>query len=226
MAKLPLSDEMKEQPTTGDDLTNAGPYVTISRQFGCYGFSLGMLLLEVLNEPGSDAAVWQVYHKEILAQLATETDQAVEILNRQRRAKPSWLGDMFRSLSKDKAPSGFEVRNRITAIIRGLATDGQAIIIGQGGAGATHDIPNGLSVRLEAPDEWRTKQVAFREGLSETEAKLMIREREAERDHLRQLYEKRFPRKPPFHMLFDCSEFSLAQIAQQIVYAMRLKRLV
>ena len=33
----------------------------------------------------------------------------------------------------------------------------------------------------------------------------------------------RFPRKPAFHIVYDCSVFTLAQIAQQVVYAMKMK---
>ena len=104
-----------------------------------------------------------------------------------------------------------------------MATEGHAILIGQGSAGATIDLPNGLSIRLEAPEEWRVKQIAFREGISDTQARLMAREQERERQYLRKLYETRFRRKTPFHVAYDCSAFSLAQIAQQIVYALKLK---
>ena len=226
MAKVSLSEHMKEFRTPQDeDLANCGPYLTISRQFGCHGFSLGLLLLEILNE-GGEGPAWKIYHKEILANLATETNLATEILEEQRRSKPSLLVDFFRSLGRDRIPSGYEIRNRITTIIRGLATEGHAIIIGQGGAGATHDLPNGLSIRLEAPLEWRIKQVAFREGLNETEARTRIKEMDSEREYLRKIYEQRFPRKPAFHLIYDCSVFTLAQIAQHIAAAMKLKHYV
>ncbi len=37
------------------------------------------------------------------------------------------------------------------------------------------------------------------------------------------MYGARFPRKPAFHLVYDCSVFTLAQIAQQIVLALRQK---
>ena len=223
MAKVSLAEHMKEHRAPQEqELENSGPFITISRQFGCYGFSLGLLLLEILNEQ-ADSAPWKIYHKEILANLATKTNMAAEILERQRRSKPSLIVDFFRSLSRERIPSGYEIRNQITTIIRGLAIEGHAIVIGQGGAGATQDLPNGLSVRLEGPEEWRVKQIAFREGLTETEAKLRTRAKEQEREYLRKIYEMRFPRKPAFHLTYDASVFSLAQIAQHVVYMMKLK---
>lgn len=219
MAKVALAGEMKEESS----LESAGPYVTISRQFGCWGFSLGLLLLEVLNDTADPERAWRIYHKEILDRLATETNTASEVLEKQRRAKPRMLAQFIQSLSGHRVPSGYTIRNRMTAIIRQLATDGYAIVVGQGGAGATKDLPNGLSVRLEAPQEWRLKQVAFREGISEMAARQLMREREQEREYLRKIYETRFSRYPAFSLVYDCSQFTLAQIAQQIVYAMRLK---
>ena len=225
MAKVDLAEHMRERRTeaTSDIPQKCGPFVTISRQFGCQGFSLGLLLLEILNDEVEVGHAWKIYHREILSTLATETDMAEDLLEKERLAKPKFLASLFQSLRKQRGPSGLEIRNRVTTIIRGLAIGGHAILIGQGGAGATSDLPNGLSVRLEAPQEWRSKQIAFREGLSETEAKLRIQAMEQDREYLRKIYETRFPRKPAFHVVYDVSVFTLAQIARQIVLAMKLK---
>ncbi|MCE5279878.1 MAG: cytidylate kinase family protein [Planctomycetaceae bacterium] len=218
---------MKPGAVDETDAQNAGPFITISRQAGCYGFSLGLLLMEILNEdiPAS-TATWKIYHKEILSKLATETNVAEEFIEKQRRAKQGFLEGLFRSLSKDQAPSGQAIRNRITTIIRGLAIEGHAILIGQGAIGATQDLPNGLSVRVEAPENWRVKQVAFREGLGETQARLRIRAMEEEREYLRRMYETSASQRPRFNVTYDCSVFSLAQIAQQVVYAMKLLKII
>jgi hypothetical protein len=224
MAKLSLPDHMKERRAEpGAEGEQVGPFLTISRQFGCYGFSLGLLLLEILNEEAPPGKVWKIYNREVLQRLATESNLAAEMLDRERRTRPRLIVDFFRSLSRERIPSGYEIRNRITTIIRGLAVEGYAILIGQGGAGATQDLPNGLSIRLEAPLEWRVQQVAYREGLNETQAKLRIKAVEEEREYLRKIYEAKFGRKPPFHLAYDCSIFTLAQIAQHIVYAMKLR---
>jgi len=229
MAKVSLSENMQEHPretAQAKEVQNAGPFVTISRQFGCYGFSLGLLLMEVLNDDAKAEHFWKIYHKEILERLATDTNMAAELLERERRSKPRLFLDFFRSLRKDRVPSGYEIRNRITSVVRSLAMDGYAILIGQGSAGATHDLPNGISVRIEAPLDWRVKEVAFREGVTETEARLRVRAKQRERAYLERVYAMRYPRKPAFHLVYDCSVFTLAQIAQHVVYAMRLRRLV
>ncbi|MCJ7544332.1 MAG: cytidylate kinase-like family protein [Phycisphaerae bacterium] len=224
MAKLSLPDHMRERRAEAEqEAQGIGPFLTVSRQFGCYGFSLGLLLLEILNEEAPPGKTWKIYNREILGKLATETNLAAELLERERRTRPHLIVDFFRSLSKERIPSGLEIRNRITTIIRGLAAEGYAIIIGQGGAGATQDMPNGLSVRLEGPLDWRVKQVAYREGIHDTQARMRIKAVDKEREYLRKIYEGQFGRKPAFHLTYDCSVFTLAQIAQHIVYAMKLR---
>lgn len=227
MARVSLADHMREQPQSHQaEPANAGPFLTISRQFGCYGFSLGLLLQDILNEDAPPEGAWKLYHKDILARLATDTNMAAELLEKERRSKPRLIVDFFRSLSRERIPSGYEIRNRITTIIRGLAIEGQAIIIGQGGAGATADLSHGLSIRLEAPEEWRIRQVALREGLPEGQARTSVQAKEQEREYLRKIYERRHSRKPAFHLVYDCSVFTLAHIAQHIVYAMKFNGLV
>lgn len=222
MAKVTLAKYMREQPSKGLE-HHCGPFLTISRQYGCWGFSLGLLLTEILQEQSKPNEGWTIYHKDILEKLAKETDLAAELLEEQRSRKPRFMVDLFRSLSGIKVPSGYEIRNRITTIIRGKAIQGRAIIIGQGGAGATRDLPNGLSIRLEAPEDWRIQQICFRDGVTPAAAKKQIQEIETQREYLRKIYDAKFPHKPPFHLTYDCSVFTLAKIAQHVVYAMRLQ---
>jgi cytidylate kinase len=205
----------------------AGPFLTISRQYGCYGFSLGLLLLEVLNdEIPRSSKPWKVYHKEILQRLADETHFPAELLDKERRAKPRLFLDFFRFAKEEDMPTGWAIRHRITSLIRKLAIDGRAIIVGQGGAGATQDLPRGLSIRLDAPLEWRVKEIAVREGIPLPEARLRVRAKDRERAYLEKVYARRFPGRPAFNLRYDSSAFTLAQIAQHIVYAMKLRGVI
>ena len=225
MPKESLAQQMS-MPRIADEenVKNAGPFVAISREFGCGGFSLGLLLLDLLTDSAEEGKNWQIYHKEILENLAADTGLAMDIIERQRRQKPGLLGNFFRTVAgkKDKMPSGMEIRNRMTTIIRELAIEGHAILVGQGAAGATNDLPNGISVRLVAPEPWRIKQVAFREGLGEVQAKIRLNEETERRLYLQKIYERKFPNKPAFSLTFDCSVFTLAQIATLTYKAMQL----
>ena len=75
MAKTTLSAEMREQRATGHGARlEVGPFLTISRQYGCHGYALGAAIKALLAEDYGEH--WGIYHKEILSRLATETNLA------------------------------------------------------------------------------------------------------------------------------------------------------
>jgi hypothetical protein len=204
---------------------NPGPYITVSRQYGCDGLELGSLLMEKLNQRDSQQR-WKLYHKELLKQLAEDTGLTEEIIEKERFSKPSLLKDFFRGLLSNNIPGGYEIRKSITMMVRTAAFEGHAVIIGQGGNSATSDLGNGLSVRLEAPNEWRIARISVREHLSKEEAAVRMVEIDGQRQYLREIYEKQNPRQPAFNLTFDNSIFAKDQILDMILLAMEQKGLI
>lgn len=203
-----------------------GPFITISRQYGCQGFTVGLLAQEILNSQAPPGQAWQVYHKEILARLARETHLPEEFFATERLAGPQWVTDFFRSLSGQHIPSGFEIRWRVTTVLRGLAIAGHAIIVGQGGYWATRDLSGGLAVRLEAPYEWRVRQIASRTGMPLPQARIHLDQIERQRNYLKQMHECHTQVKTPFDVTYDCSQWSLTQIARHVVCLARVRGLL
>ena len=225
MAKPTLSAYIRENLDELSSKKEPGPYVTISRQYGCDGYELGDLLHARLDEREGEGA-WRVFKKDILKQLAEDTGLAQEVIERERLTKPSLLRDFFRGMRSGGIPDGYEVRNKITVMVRTVAFEGHAIIIGQGGAAATADLENGLSVRVEGPREWRITRVSYREKLKRQAAIARIEEIEKQRRHLRKIYEEKNPREPAFNLLIDNSMFNIEEAADLILFAMEQKNLV
>jgi hypothetical protein len=202
----------------------AGPYVTISREPGCEGYLVGDLLMEMLNK-SDDQKRWRVFKKEILKQLASDTSVTEELIEKERYELPSIVRDFFRGMGKGTIPDGIEVRSKITTMVRSVAFEGHAIIIGQGGNAATTDLANGLSIRLEAPKEWRIHRICKRDNISRDAAIAKINEEEEKRIHLRHIYEESNPRIPAFHLVIDNSILSAEDITSLIYKAMELKKM-
>lgn len=202
-----------------------GPYVTISRQWGCDGVELGELLVKKLNERDPDHQ-WTFYHKQLLKQLAEDTGLTEEVLEKERKSKPGLIKDFLRGLKKNGIPDGYEVRNNITMMVRTIAFEGHAVIVGQGGTAATGDLGNGISVRVEGPKDWRIARICRRENLEKAAAIAKIEEIEKEREHLRGIYERQNPREPAFNLVFDNSMFTNGQIVDMVVQAMEAKNLI
>ncbi|MCE5185563.1 MAG: cytidylate kinase-like family protein [Planctomycetaceae bacterium] len=201
-----------------------GPYVTISRQYGCDGIELGELLVERLNERGEEKR-WRFFHKDILQHLAQETGLAAESLEKERSAAPNLMKEFLRGLKREGMPGGVEIRNKLTLLVRTIAFNGHAVILGQGGTAATGDLANGLSVRVTAPKDWRIARICLREGVDKQTAAARIDEIAAERDRLRLYYERQNPRAPAFNLAIDNSAFNHEQITALILLAMEERRL-
>lgn len=199
-----------------------GPYITISRQWGCDGVGLGQAIVAKLNERDADQR-WKLYQKELLKQLAEDTGLTEEILEKERVSKPSLLKDFLRGLKKTGIPDGYEIRNKITMMVRTIAFEGHAVILGQGGTAATGDLANGLSIRVEAPKDWRIARICRRENLEKHLAIAKIEEIEKDRDRLRQIYQRQNTREPAFNLVFDNASFTNEQIADLVVTAMAEK---
>lgn len=225
MSKPTISAYLRDHLDDLDRKQNPGPYLTISRQFGCQGYELGQYLLEKLNERDEQSR-WKMYYKELLRQLAEDTGLTQEIIERERLSKPSLLKDFLRGLRKTTIPDGYEIRKKITLMVRTVAFEGYSIIIGQGGAAATADIDNGLSIRVEAPREWRIARISIREKIEKTAAAAKIDEIEQQRKYIRKLYEEKNPREPAFALMFDNSIFKKEQMADLILLAMEQKGLI
>jgi hypothetical protein len=224
MAKPTISSYLRENLDHLSRKEAPGPYVTMSRQYGCDGYELGDLLLKKLNEREGEGP-WTLYKKEILKQLADDTGLTQEMIERERLTKPSLLRDFFGGMRRGGIPDGYEIRNKITLMVRTVAFAGHAIIIGQGGTAATADLENGLSVRIEAPRDWRVTRVSIREKLKKDAAIARIEEVESQRRHLRKVYEVKNPRKPAFNLIIDNSIFEIEQASDLIIAAMDLKQL-
>ena len=225
MTKPTISSYLRDHLDDIATKKEPGPYVTISRQWGCDGVDLGKTLVAKLNERDPDQR-WKLYQKELLKQLAEDTGLTEEILEKERVSKPSLLKDFLRGLKKSGIPDGYEIRNKITMMVRTIAFEGHAVILGQGGTAATGDLANGLSVRVEAPRDWRIARICRRESLDKHTAIAEIEEIEKERDRLRQIYERQNSREPAFNLAFDNASFKNEQIADLVVAAMEGKRLI
>lgn len=201
-----------------------GPFLTISREFGCNGYELAEKISELIKE--RSGASWRVYKKDLLEQLARESGIDLETIEKQRFEKPGIIKEMLNNMRQNSAPDSVEIRGRIAFMVRKAAFEGQAIIVGQGGAAATSGMSGGLNVRVEAPREWRLLRVCKREGLSKKEAEKKLQEIEKGREYLQKCYMSMGGEKPFFDLVFDNSKFTTAQIAELIFQAMVQLRLV
>lgn len=157
--------------------------ITISRQFGCEAYELAEKLQGLIE--ARTGQHWTVFDKALVERVSRETHLSERLL--------SSLGDeskLFDSLAPlvrgwrthDEA---YEVLARY--VVR-IAREGQAIIVGQGGAVLTQHLPNCAHFRLEAPLEHRVQSIERRLGVARAEAEALVAEHQDRRDRFIERY--------------------------------------
>lgn len=194
----------------------AAPTITLSRQFGCEGYPLAETLQALLTARTGET--WTVFDKALIERVSQETKlserlfgsigEQTELLDALANVVHSW-----RTQSE-----AYELLARY--IVR-IAREGNAIIVGRGGAVVASGLPNCFHVRLEAPREHRVESIRERLGVDRAQAAALV----AEHDRKRERFLERFLHcsladTRHYHVVFNTSRSTVERIAQSIVALM------
>ena len=191
----------------------AHPTITISRQFGCEAYPLAERLQQLLEARG--IGHWAVVDKALLERVSAETHLSERLLGR--------LGDESQALDVLSSvipgwtthEEAYEILARY--VVR-IARDGNAIIVGRGGAVLTQTLPNCFHFRLEAPHDSRVASIARRMGVTEAEADALVAEHQAGRERFIERFlhcsiaDTRY-----YHAVFNTAKSPLERIAASIL---------
>ncbi|MDP2359424.1 MAG: cytidylate kinase-like family protein [bacterium] len=163
------------------------PFITISREFGCTGFRLGLALLAALNPGKMEEEQWAIYDRRVFEFIDGDAELNrrffEEHVQRRNLEFEEYLNTTFGA-----APSDLSLFNRWANAMRNLAQAGRAIFVGRASHLVTRDLLGGLHVRVMAPFEWRVAEHARANGLTETESRTLTRLKDRERREFLQRY--------------------------------------
>lgn len=162
-------------------MTTQQPFIiTISRELGSGGRTVGRLLAERLGVRYSD--------KELIKALREQfhlTTEAIEVLKGEKR---DWLTSLLRKMApRPKAENVVEwdesfvkeYQPNITSdeifeaekqILQGIAKQGSCVFVGRSAFHVLKDFPNKVDILITAPREKRIQRVMAKQNLSEKEA--------------------------------------------------------
>jgi cytidylate kinase len=178
--KVNLKQYMKERDGLNVPVKKPGPYITISREFGCKGDRLAKKLLKRIEERTDDT--WKYLSKHIIEESAEElrlTSDRVEDRVVKHGTNP--VTNIFSGVGSTTGISNKKIIERVKEIIRNYAKKGNVVIVGRGGAALTQKIPNGLHVRLIAPVRWRIEAIMRWKDISRLKATEMVNEMDVRR---------------------------------------------
>ena len=208
----------------------AGPVITISREYGCPAKILAGRLAEELTKKlfvkGKDIK-WKYVTKEIMAEsartLEVDPDKIKYVFDYEQK---SMIDGIISAQFNKYYKSERKIRNTIAKVIRNMAYEGNVIIVGRGGVAIAHDIPKSLHIMLEAPLEWRTLRVAENYHISQTEARKTALEVDKKRKEFREYFQGKNTDYTQFDLTFNCMTFSIEEIVQVILKAAEVRKLV
>ena len=158
--------------------------ITISRELGSGGHTVGQLLAERLGVRFSD--------KELIKALREEFHLTTDAIERLKGEKKDWLTSLLRKIvAMPKAEnvvewddkfvqeyrpdlSSDEIFEAEKQILRGIAEEGSCVIAGRSGFFVLKDFPNKVDILITAPREKRIQRVMAKQHLSEQEAAAAI----------------------------------------------------
>ena len=201
----------------------AGPVITISREVGCGGYKLGLLLAAELNRE-IFCKQWQVISKEVLSASAHELKVTPEKVNRLFASNEHFTFDEILGAFTEKYYKSSRVISKtVREVIRNFAIDGCCIIVGRAAHLMAADIENALHVRLFAPLEWRIEAISASKNMDQETALKYIRETEKEREIFRQHFFKSKNEQERFDLMLDVSRFEPFKLVAIIMTAFEMR---
>jgi len=208
-----------------------GPVIMISRECGCSAKRIATKLSKILSgysylsETKTDVE-WKCVSKEVVNSVAQELKidpkQIKEVFTSE--AKTS-LYDVNTAFSTEKVydESDQEVIDSVKKVVRHIAEKGYIIIVGCAAEIIANDIPHKLSVKLQAPMEWRVYRIMQISNMSYYDAREYVLEIDRQRELFIEHVAGRKSLNIDYDIIFNYSTLSDDNIVDAIVRVVRAK---
>jgi hypothetical protein len=162
------------------------PFVTISRQAAAGGHTLAERLIALMEgrEKSELFSGWQMFDEKLCERLLQDTDAEVSLQSLLSEEYRSQVADFIGGFFGAKQSSASLIFQKTFETIRALASVGKVIIVGRAGAQVTQGLPQGVHVRLVAPEYVRIQRMAELLGVNEKDARLAIQRQDRDRARL------------------------------------------
>jgi cytidylate kinase len=222
-----VSDRIQEEGGRGKE---AGPVITISREYGCPAKMVAGRLAEELTRKmfvkGKEVK-WKFVTKEIMAEAAKALEIDPEKIKYVfQYEQKSMVDDIISAQFNKYYKSERKIRNTVAKVIRNMAYEGNVIIVGRGGVAITHDMPKSLHVILEAPIDWRIIRISETYKISQEEAKKTAIDIDKKRKEFREYFQGKNSDYTRFDLAISCMSFSIEEIVHIILKAAEIRKLV
>lgn len=197
------------------------PFITISRQAGAGGITIGNKLVSLLNlDRQPKHCLWTVFDKNLVEMVLEEHHLDKKIGNYMPEKRVSEIRGMIEELF-GLHPSEWALVHRTSETILHLAELGNVILVGRGANVITRHLAGGFHVRLVGSLDKRMAHAQAYYQLDRTAAEKMVRKEDAgRRDYLRTYFDRDIDDPLLYHLVINTDRIShddaAAMISRQI----------
>jgi cytidylate kinase len=206
------------------------PVITIGRQYGAGGETIGALVAQRLGA--------ELVDRKIFEEVAVRLELTHDEVEKHEEAAGSFLNRVLQALGgasvEFAAPpeaaawtppygelaldTGKAVLQVTQEVIREAARTGNAVIVGRGAGFLLLDHPGVLNVFIRASEKVRVEHVRQMLGLNEEQARRRLKQMDANRSaYIRQVYDHDWLHPSRYHMVLDSGRLGFERTADAIV---------
>lgn len=202
------------------------PFITISRQYGCFASDIAETLAKSLNEL-QHTDKWITYDKNLINKIEQQyniSEKIVETIDTKKREE---MSELWRTMLSDLPPQA-AVFQKLANTIRTLAIHGNAILVGRGSVIITRGLRYGLHLRFVAPLQYRIQKVMEIQKIKDRlTAEKLIEEKDKQRHEFMTQYIKFDAYDPAsYDLTFNIAQFTPEQIASIVIAALKSRKLI
>jgi cytidylate kinase len=222
-----FNEMLRDKKTT---IAETGPYISISRDFGCMANVIAQNLSSELTRRNRQKGIkkdWKWINKVILEEAAKALDLSpskIEYVFQSQRK--TMMDEIVSAMSARYYKSDKKIRKTITEVIRSIVITGNIIIVGRGGVAFKKDNPRSLHIKLIAPIEWRVDRISKNYQKTKKEALKYILEIDQERKYLIDSFMGFDTDDSVFDMIFNRQTMDDNIITSLIIQALDERKLI
>lgn len=221
-----LNKRLSEENYSKNNLSTAGPVITISREVGCNGLKLARLLANRLNSQKLTSD-WRVLSKEVFYESARELNMHPERIRKTFKQSDKYtFEEIIKAFNDKNYKSERKIIKTVNDVVLTFAVDGFCIIVGRAGHIIAKDITNALHLRLVAPLDYRIKNIMENNQLNHEEAVKFIEKVEKERMAFRKAISSESLQSDLFDISINRAMFTDDEIVDVIEYAVNKKKIL
>jgi hypothetical protein len=158
-----------------------GPFITISREYGCEGIPLARKLAERLNKSSPGPTPWVVMEKEVIETIAKKEGAAAEFVDALSHTRRGYIRQTVEVLFGQR-PTEYQAYEKLAEALLSIAEAGRVILVGRGGSIVCAGMERGMHIRLMASVQWRAGKISQERGITTGEAESIATSEEKVRE--------------------------------------------